>query len=480
MSTQPQKIISDIEMLPEENPCPVLRIDGGGILLFANHASRDLLTQWRCAVGEAVPGFVCNKLSLALASGLRQELEAVCGEQIISLAMVAVAERGYVNLYGSDITQRKRIEEQLAKSEERLKRAQEIASLGSWELNLADNSLSWSEEVYRLFGLQSNEFEASYDAFLAAVHPEDRDAVNVAYTNSLSEGRDYYEIEHRIIQQGSGKVLYVHEKCEHVRDETGKIVRSFGMVHDITIRKQKQMEVERLNSELEDRARELENINRELEAFNHMIAHDLRKPLTVIGGYSQILQDLLTDKLDPQAIDYLRRITNSTFNMSHLINALLDFSRLSHTEPKLEKVNITDLANLVITGLRLAEPSRNVTFRVEENLVASVDKVLIEAVLTNLFENAWKFTVNQHEAIIEFGMSKRDGKKVFFICDNGIGFSMEEAQRLYEPFQRLRGADDFTGFGVGLATVKRIIHRHRGEVWAEASPGNGATFYFSL
>jgi light-regulated signal transduction histidine kinase (bacteriophytochrome) len=216
------------------------------------------------------------------------------------------------------------------------------------------------------------------------------------------------------------------------------------MVHDITVRKQKRMEVERLNAELKTRYRELEDLNKELEAFNYTIAHDLRKPLTVISGYSQVLEDLLDDKLDQKSIDYLKKITSSTINMSQLIDALLDFSKLAHTELKLGKVNLSDVANLVIADLKSAEPDRKVTFR----------------------------------ALIEFEMKESDGKNVFFIRDNGAGFSVEEAQNLFAPFQRLRGAEAITGFGIGLATVERIIHRHGGEIWAEGIPGKGATFYF--
>jgi len=480
MPDRTTKNISNIALFPEENPCPVLRVDGRGILLYANRASTDLLAQWQCVIGEAVPDFLREKLSKALESGLHQELEVRCGNRDFSFAMVAIIERGYVNFYGSDVTKRKQIEEELARSEERLKRAQEIASLGSWELNLIENMLHWSDETYRIFGLQPNEFEASYEAFLEAVHPDDRAAVDEAYTSSINDGRDSYEIEHRVVQKRSGEILYVHEKCEHLRDKYGKIVGSVGMVHDITARRQKQMENERLNAELAARARELEDLNRELEAFNYMIAHDLHKPLTVISSYCQILEDLLGDKLDRRARDYLRQITDSTFNMSELINALLDFSRLAHTEPKLEEVNLSDVAKMVMTDLRLAELDREVTFRVAKNMIANVDTVLLRAVLANLLGNAWKFTAKQKQAIIEFGVCESDGTNVYFIRDNGSGFAMEEAQRLFEPFQRLGEAQAANGFGIGLAIVERIIHRHGGEIWAEGIPSQGATFYFSF
>jgi len=473
MSDKMQEIVSNIALFPEENPCPVLRVDEGGILLYANRASTDLLTQWQCVVGRTVPDFVLKKLSKSLEHGHDQDLEVRCGEREFSFAMVAIVDRGYVNFYGRDVTKSKLIEE-------RLKRTQEIANLGSWELTLADNSLIWSDETYRIFGFQPNEFDASYEAFLEAVHPEDRDAVNEAYISSIKQGRNFYEIEHRILQKGSGETLYVHEKCNHIRDETGKIIRSIGMVHDITARKQKQMEIERLNTELETRTKKLEDLNGELEAFNYMLAHDLRTPLTVINGYCEILEQLLGDKLDQQSLDYLKKITTSTFNMSQLIEALLDFSHLTHTEPKLVKVNLSDMANMVIADLRFSDPGRKITFQVADNITANVDMALFKTVIENLLGNAWKFTAEQNEAVIAFSMDECNGKKIYFIRDNGTGFSMEEVQNLFAPFQRLRGADAAPGFGIGLATVERIIHRHGGEIWAKGSPGKGATFYFSV
>lgn len=480
MPVQTEEIVSHIALFPEENPCPVLRVDGSGVLLYANRASIELLTQWQCKVGGAVPEFVLKKLSMALEGGHDQELEVRCGQRDFSFAMVAIADRGYVNLYGSDITKRNQVEAKLAKNKERLKRTQEIANLGSWELNLADNNLIWSDEAYRIFGFHPNEFEASYEDFLEAVHPEDRDAVNDAYIGSIRENRDGYEIEHRVVQKGSGEIVYVHEKCEHVRDKIGNIVGSVGMTLDITAHKQKQMEIERLNIELEARARKQEALNRDLEAFNYMLAHDLRTPLAVISGYCEILENRLNDKLDRQSIDYLQEITSSTFNMSQLIDALLDFSRLSHTEPKLERVNLSDMANIVIAKLKLAEPDRKITFHVAENMTANVDRVLFKAVMENLLGNAWKFTSEQNEPVITFGTREKNGQYIYFIRDNGIGFSMKEGQNLFAPFQRLQGTEATAGFGIGLATVERIIQRHGGEIWAEGVSGKGATFYFSI
>jgi PAS domain S-box-containing protein len=476
---QAEEKTRNIALFLEENPFPVLRVDGGGVLHYANRAAADLLSQWQCGVGGMVPEFAIQELSTALKSGLNRELEALCGSQEFSFILVPIIERDYVNFYGRDVTKRKRIEAALVQSKELLKRAQEIAHLGSWDLNLADNSLTWSDEAYRIFGFQPQELGASYELFLEAVHPDDRGAVDEAYSGSVREGRDSYEIEHRIIQKSSGEIRYVHEKCQHSRDENGMIIHSMGMVHDITERKRREKEIDRLNADLEARAGELEDANRELEAFNFTVAHDLCKPLTVINGYSEVLIELC-DNLDEQALGYLREIQDGTLRMSQLIEALLDFSRLSHAEICRDRVDLSALAQTAAAELKLADPERRVTIRIEEGMVVNGDASLLRVVMNNLAGNAWKYTDIRDEAIIEIGTTLIDGIMTCFVRDNGTGFDLADAGTLFTPFKRLKGTEDTRGFGIGLATVERIISRHGGRVWAEGEPSKGATFYFTL
>jgi PAS domain S-box-containing protein len=480
VSLQSAETIRNLALFPEENPFPVLRIDESGVLRYANRASTELLTSWQCVVGEAVPDYIFQEVSTTLLVGLNRELETRCGERDFSFAMVPIVERGYVNFYGRDVTGHKRIQAALVRSEERLKRAQEIARLGSWELDLLDNRLIWSDEVYRIFGIQSTDFEASYEAFLEAIHPDDRAAVDRAYADSIREGRDSYEIEHRIVQKNTGEVRYVHEKCVHNRDKNGKIISSVGMVHDVTERLLRKREIERLNADLTARAAELETVNRELETFNYTVAHDLRKPLTVISGYIQFLLEQYAGKLDPHATDYLGRIHDSTHNMSRLIDALLDFSSLAHVELHLEPVDVSALAKEVVAELTLAEPERRIRVRIAEELTVEGDVDLLRVALANLLGNAWKYTLNKAEAFIEVGKCDIAGQAVLFIRDNGIGFVKEDSEKLFLPFQRLSGVGNIAGLGIGLATVERIIQRHRGKIWAEGSPDQGATFYLAL
>ena len=228
--------------LPDENPSPVLRVSVEGSALYCNPASV-AVRAWKCEVGEPLSHPLLSMVGQAIAEKRDVEQEVELGERLYSVSVTPFPEEGYANIYGRDITERKRAEEALIESEQRLKRAQEIAHLGSWELDVVNSRLTWSDEVYRIFGLQPQEFGATYEAFLEAVHPDDRTAVDAAYSGSMREGRDGYEIEHRVVRKSTGEIRLVHERCEHIRDASGQIIRSIGMVHDITERKRMEEEL---------------------------------------------------------------------------------------------------------------------------------------------------------------------------------------------------------------------------------------------
>ena len=252
-----------------------------------------------------------------------------------------------------------------------------------------------------------------------------------------------------------------------------------SIIKDITERKQMEEEIERLNTDLAARAAELEAANRELEAFNYTVAHDLRKPLTVVNGYCQTLSEVCGDKLDEECKSYIREAYDGTWRMNRLIDALLNFSRLAHVEPHRETVDLSAMAHEVAAELKRAEPGRPVSFRIAAGIVAVGDAGLLRVVLDNLIGNAWKYTVDRVETVIEFGMTEFEGSPACFVRDNGPGFDMAHADKLFMPFQQLPGTD-VEGHGIGLATVERIVSRHGGRVWAESKPGEGATFYFTL
>ena len=255
------------------------------------------------------------------------------------------------------------------------------------------------------------------------------------------------------------------------------------LVRDITERKMAESQVAILNAQLDRRVRErtmqLEATNKELEAFSYSVSHDLRAPLRAIDGFSRILQEDCAGLLNDNDQDYLKRISLATQRMSQLIDDLLKLSRITRSEIKPVSINLSALAEKIISELQANQPERKVEVVIEPDLLIVADLNLMEIVLANLIENAWKFT--QHKAVtrIEFGC-KHEGGLVFFITDNGAGFDMNYSDKLFGAFQRLHTVDEFEGTGIGLATVQRIIHRHGGRVWAEGVVEQGATFFFTI
>jgi signal transduction histidine kinase len=245
------------------------------------------------------------------------------------------------------------------------------------------------------------------------------------------------------------------------------------------------LQIQELNQGLEARVRErtqaLEVANRELEAFCYSVSHDLRAPLRSVEGFAAILtRDYADRPLDAKANDLMRRMSASTIRMGQLIDDLLNLSRIARGTIEPSIVDLSALAATVTQDLGSQNPGRPLEVSIEPKLLVQGDLRLLRVALENLFGNAWKFTRNQAQARIEFGRIQRPEGTAFFIRDNGVGFDMAHAQQLFVPFQRLHSDSDFEGTGIGLATVQRVIHCHRGRIWAESIPGSGATFYFTI
>ncbi len=723
---------------PEINPLPVVEIDRLGTVEYINPAARQLFPDLaeKSNRHPYLEGLAQLMRSRRLLGSGHMTREVKVGERYYEQVLYAVEDVQHIRIYGRDVTEHRQMEEDLRRSEERLKKAQEIAHLGSWDLDLRNNRLFWSDEVYRIFGLQPQEFSATYEAFLDAVHPDDRAAVDNAYSNSLRQGRDEYEIEHRVVRKSNGEIRFVHEKCKHIRDGSGQVIRSVGMVHDITERKQaeeallksreelrlladftydweswidqnrnylyvspsceritgyraeeflrdpdlmarlvlpedwaifdnhrqsslvesagpaeidfriqsrtgeirwishycqsvfgsdgiwlgrrasnrditerkqaeealrqardyldnllnyanapiivwdpafritrfnhaferltgrkagevlgKQLdilfpkqsrerslthiyravagerwevqeipilhvdgtvrtvlwnsanlyasdgrtvvatiaqgqditerkeaeeEIKILNEILKARAQALEAANTELEAFSYSVSHDLRGPLRSMDGFSLALLEDYGDKLDAQAKDLLQRIRAASQFMAELIDGILTLSRVTRTEIRWQRVNLSELAESIASELQGTQPERQVEFIIKPGVSAYGDATLLRLVVRNLLDNAWKFTGKVSCPRIEFGVARRGSQTVYFVRDNGAGFDMAYADKLFTPFQRLHSEDDFAGTGIGLATLRRIINRHGGRIWGESEVGKGATFYFTL
>jgi PAS domain S-box-containing protein len=263
-------------------------------------------------------------------------------------------------------------------------------------------------------------------------------------------------------------------------DRDGRINGIVGISRDITERMLTEAEIRRLNQDLEKRAAELESVNKELESFSYSVSHDLRAPLRSVDGFSHALLEDYSEILPEEGREYLARIRASAQRMGELIDDLLTLSRLTRITAEMKSVNLSALAEKIFYELQREQPERQVNFSITKDLIAHGDPQLLRIALENLLGNAWKFTSKVENAEIEFGVQNETEEPAYFVHDNGAGFDMAYADKLFGPFQRLHRMNEYPGTGIGLATVQRIIHRHGGHIWAESSVGEGTTFFFTL
>ncbi len=265
-------------------------------------------------------------------------------------------------------------------------------------------------------------------------------------------------------------------------DAAGAFLRELLSPFEMSLRgyREANARLETMNATLVQQKDALETVNRELEAFSYSVSHDLRAPLRSIDGFSQALLEDHGDVLDEEGKRYLRYVRESAQEMAQLIDGLLGLSRVTRAGIRRTDVDLSPLARRVVERLRAAEPGRRVDVAIADRLPAAGDPALLEIVLQNLIGNAWKFTSKRSEARIDVGAADEGGHLVYFVRDDGAGFDMAHAQKLFGVFQRLHPAREFEGTGIGLATVQRIVRRHGGKVWAEGRVGRGATFYFTL
>jgi PAS domain S-box-containing protein len=332
-----------------------------------------------------------------------------------------------------------------------------------------------------LFGIQRHDIVGLTDHDLFP--PEMANAFRKNDLRALDRGAPIQMEE--IAPHHDGPHTYITVKYP-ITDTNGRHAAICGISTDITPLKHAEEKERELNAELEERVRErtaeLETSTRELDAFAYSVSHDLRTPLRAMAGLSEVLLEDHSHQLDPTGRGYLRRVMAATDRMGQLIDDLLDLSRASRVELIRQQVDLTALVHRIIGDVRTMGPDHpcEVEVRIDDGMHTDGDPVLLELLLLNLISNAWKFTANTTEPRIHVGSAGQDGSMVYFVRDNGAGFDMRYAAKLFVPFQRLHTIDEFPGSGIGLAIVARIVARHGGRIWAESKPGAGANFSFTL
>ena len=359
--------------------------------------------------------------------------------------------------------------------------AERFAHFGLWSWEPVGDRLSLSESLHTLTGLEPAPVRP-LRALLERVHPEDRGALEGALRGAVECCSDV-AVEFRLLQSGGEpRSLRLWGACA-CEARTGR-GRLYGLCGDVSEYRRAERVLREANTDLESlvaaRTAALEAANRELEAFVYSVSHDLRQPLRHIQGFAAAALEEAGPALPEAAREHLGRVVAAARRMGLLIEDLLRLSRLGRQEMHRERVDLSALAREVVAELAAHEPQRRVTVEIAETPPALADRRLLRIALANLIGNAWKFTARAASPAISFGARCEDGETVYFVRDNGAGFDMRYVERLFAPFQRLHGTEEFAGEGVGLAIVQRIVRRHGGRVWARAEPGAGAEFCFTL
>ncbi len=396
----------------------------------------------------------------------------------VSLVRKDDGQPDYLIAVVQDITTRKLTEEALRTSEQVLRQAHELAGVASWESDVATRRFRTLSGSHAALKLPFADF--GDDELLAMTHPDDRAMVMNHWAMAV-KGLVDYDTEYRLNIDGEERWFSV--RAEFDRDAQGRAVRALGVTQDITARKRHDMQIQQLNASLEqridERTRALKAAYDELESYSYAVAHDLRSPLRIINGFAQALRED-NPELNDESLSHLERIMGASKKMGELIDGLLTLSQFSRGDLQRKPVNLSTTASRLLEEFAATEPQRSVRWEIEPGLSAMADPPLVEALLQNLLHNAWKYTAQNPQAFIRVYAQSVKGQTRFCVTDNGAGFDMARAGKLFQPFQRLHMPHEFAGLGIGLATSLRIVQRHGGGLAATGETGKGATFCFSL
>lgn len=358
-----------------------------------------------------------------------------------------------------DISERWKKDNEIRENENRLRMSLSAAQAGMWEWNLPSNSLTWSEEIWKLYGIEYNSVEPSFQSWFDRVDPSDVEKIKKGLKAAENDDQEF-ELEWKV----KGPPRWLSTRGKAIRNSKGKLIKLMGIVIDITERKKIESAIIRSNQELEQ--------------LSCMVSHDIRGPLAVLRGLTQIVMEDHFNS-NEKAKEYLLQIITGIDKIYQIIESILTLTRTSKQEIKIEYLDLSKMVKETLEELQRPW-NRKAEIVIESNIYAFADPGLMRIALQNLLSNAWKFTSKREVTKIEFGSKINDGKNVFYIRDNGIGINMKFAEKIFDPFRQVHSEKEFIGTGIGLSIVRRVIDRHGGRIWVESNPEEGTTFLFTL
>lgn len=477
---------------------PLIAIDNSGMIVDVNPAYTKNFLQDKLAVEDlinhdvaAIKSIINPALLDCYHSVIQQKKNIVqvinqnikfgeLGNQYVIKAIPVCVENEIVGsiFTHEDDKENADMRSSLYKKNRQLNELQEVAGLGSWELDLSTGKADWTRKEYLLLGYEDGAVEAIPDNFINRIHKDDKERALKELNRPFEDDNAAYEAEFRLVMP-DGHIRHIAERGQVIKDKNNKPARYVGTTLDITRRKIAEEELKDHRDHLEELIFER---TRELEAFSHSLSHDLRSPLRSINGFCSALHEDYYAMLDDTGKDYIKRMLASTTKMDDMIQGMLRVARIANHPIEIEDIDLGEMVNKIISDQLVSLPDRKVEAEVQENVIVKSDRKMLLIVIQNLVENALKYSSKQSVSRITFGTYYEDtnGSQVYFIRDNGVGFDMQYADSIFGTFKRLHRESEFDGLGIGLSTVRRIISHLHGRIWVESEVGKGATIYFSL
>ena len=490
--------VRSVALFPEENPFPVLRATEDGTLLYANPSAKPLLESWKCGPGGRVPEFVREVMRRALEKGGREELEICVGGRTFGVVATPVAGREYVNLYGKDITERKRAEEAVRRERDFSAAVLDTAGALVVVLDREGGISRFNRACVALTGYSEEEVRGrAIWEFL--IPPEEREGVAEVWKRLRAGNLPSRYENHWLAKDGSRRLIAWSNT--YLTGGSGEVEHVIGTGLDITKQKEFQAELERQVAErtaelrqyqdhLEELVKQrtgellratadLKRSNRELEQFAYAASHDLQEPLRAVGGYVRLLEQRLPEQLDVKSRQYIEGAAEGATRMAQQIMDLLELSRVGTRGLRLTRANLGAPLNVALNHLQFTIRAAGARVTSDPLPTLLVDEGQMVQLFQNLIANSLKFR-SEGTPEIHVGARREEGRWVIWVRDNGIGIDPQYFERIFQVFQRLHTRSKYPGTGVGLALCRRVVERHGGQIWVESQAGQGATFYFSL